>query len=108
VGTWDVHGMLRQMPARQWQGWKAYHAFEKFGPRADNLHAAITAKAVYDTAGVKRKDGTRFDYEDFILVEPEPREPDAPQAPKAEAWQMSLAIAHVIARAQNHIASGGR
>ena len=99
--------MLRRMSAKQWVGWREYFRYEKFGPRADNLHAAITAKAVYDTAGVRKKDGSRFGYEDFVLVEPEP-ETEEPAVPPVAGWQMSLAFANVIARIQNHIAAGGR
>lgn len=105
TGDWDVIGLRRRMSARQLVGWRHYFELEKFLPTAAAWHAAIGAKAAYDAAGITRKDGTRFAYEDFLLKEAVPVKVTAPEA---EGWRASLAIAHVIARAQNHIAAGGK
>lgn len=107
TGTWDVIGLRRRMSAKQLAGWRAYYALHKFGPVGGNYHAAVVAKAVYDAGGVRRKDGQPWSYDDFLLREPEPVELK-PEAKPEVGWQTSLAIAHVIARAQNHIAAGGK
>lgn len=99
--------MRRRMSAKQWIGWKAWLEHEKFAPTASAWHAAVVAKAIYDALGVTRKDGTKFSFEDFMLREAVPAALIPPRD-SAAGWKANLAIAHVIARAQNHIAAGGK
>lgn len=88
--------MRRRMSARQLVGWRAYQEVEAFGPRGDNLYAAIPAKAAYDLAGAKKADGEPLGYEDFLLRPAPPKPP-----PKPRDWRTNLSIAKVIALAWN-------
>lgn len=67
AGEVDVDQLVSRLPHKQFQRWQMYYELEPFGPRRDNYHAAVVARAIYTAHGVKKKDGGEFSYEDFLL-----------------------------------------
>lgn len=93
AGRLDVKRMLRQIPAKEFQGWLRYYSIEPFGAWRDNYHTALLGKLVADVAGAKKTDESRFSLDDFMYKVQEPV--------KKQTVQEQIAIAKIIAMAFN-------
>lgn len=92
-GTLNVEGMLRQMKPRRLLGWQTYFELEPFGSMRGDYQAGIIAKMIADVHQAKKKDGTDFTLEDFLLKFEEAK------PPRKQSVKEKMILAKLIALA---------
>lgn len=77
MGTWDVDGLLDEIPNRLLIEWMDFYKLEPFGALRDNIHAGIIAATVWQSV-LNPSDRKSIKPSDFLLTEAEEKPKQAP------------------------------